>query len=61
MVAKERELFGKLEKIKQPPIDNSPASADSESLQPRDVVDLVARRHGVTRKEAQEMLDDHGV
>ncbi|MEQ6918751.1 hypothetical protein [Halomonas aquatica] len=62
-VKAERDLFSRLGKVKQPPMDNftdSTGKSGSGDSPPRDLVELVARRHGVSRKEAQEMIDESG-
>lgn len=64
VVAKERELFEKLASVRQYPVDEAPASAPAETSNvdkpPRDLLDLIVRRHGVSREKAQQMLDDSG-
>lgn len=42
------------------PVTSSTEESGSADSPPSDLVDLVARRHGVTRKQAQQMLDESG-
>ncbi|MGM0983299.1 MAG: hypothetical protein ACQEXG_07700 [Pseudomonadota bacterium] len=63
-VKAERDLFSRLQKVKQPPMDhftNSAGSGTNAYSPPRDLVDLVMRDLGVSREEAQRLIDESGM
>ncbi|MGM1052481.1 MAG: hypothetical protein ACQEXO_08815 [Pseudomonadota bacterium] len=65
-VAKERGLFKGLASVKQFPMDEmqssgSPMISNGTDLPPRDLIDLVARRHKISREKAKQLIDESGM